>query len=781
MIGPLPPGRRPRTVYLSSGLLLLIVAGYAYPLLARRNFTGGDPLGYHYAIEKAVHDAYARGRLPVWISDVSGGRPLLANPNAGALYPIRPLLSLLPFPVAARIFPILHWALGGIGMMFLLRGIHLSAAGVWIGAVTYVFSAVSVAEAQYPNIHPGMALLPWSLVALRRLSQLSWTGVVGLSVVWALFLLVGDAFSIALGFFASVLWILTEVAPEKRVVIGGRLLTAMALAALAAAPQVLATIFWIPQSHRGVLGMRIGEALLFSISPFRLFEFLIPFPFGDTWDIDATRIWGVPVFHNRTFGLFPSLYAGAFAFVAVFIAWKSTRAGARFGRYLLVAGLAVCVLPSLVPPALSRFHSPIPLRYPEKFAVALVLALSILAAIAVESRLGGARRLRWPFPVGIGLALLALAASLWPATAGRVAAGSVGAPEYAATAAAQFPGALAEAGLFWMATVVAVNALESGTRRGLLFSLSILTAVPIAAGRRVAQSSGEELIFSPPPFARVLQRSDPDRRFRTLPELVYDLGTSLPRLLPSTVITQIRCHPKTWALFTPALWDRGTVFGADFDAGDLSRMETLRRLATLAASSPVSRPFFGSLGLRWGIRYRDREPLAGYRRFGGDGYSDWDEHSRPYPDIRLLESWREETGALPAVTALQRLGDGEVVIESGTRLSGSARPGRVHVLENTPERLRVETRAPDPTWLFVLRGYWNSRTILLDGTPVEDSPAQIAFSAVPVPAGLHRIEWSEDVPGWSVSRWGPLLFLVSCVWIARRHPRSTPGARDAPR
>src|SRR5262249_26866770 len=161
----------------------------------------------------------------------------------------------------------------------------------------------------------------------------------------------------------------------------------------------------------------------------------------------------------------------------------------------------------------------------------------------------------------------------------------------------------------------AVNALESGTRRGLLISLSILTAVPIAAGRRIAQSADEELIFSPPPFARFLQRSDPDRRYRTLPELLYDLETGLPPLLPSTVVTQIRCHPKTWALFPPALWDRGTVFGADFDAGDLSRMETLRRLATLASSSPDSRPFFGSLGLRWGIRYRDGKLLAGYRRF----------------------------------------------------------------------------------------------------------------------------------------------------------------------
>ena len=54
----------------------------------------------------------------------------------------------------------------------------------------------------------------------------------------------------------------------------------------------------------------------------------------------------------------------------------------------------------------------------------------------------------------------------------------------------------------------------------------------------------------------------------------------------------------------------------------------------------------------------------------------------------------------------------------------------VRVLEKTPERMVAEVEAPDPTWLFVLRGHFSYRTILLDGRPVEDFPAQLAFSAV---------------------------------------------------
>jgi hypothetical protein len=44
----------------------------------------------------------------------------------------------------------------------------VSPGGAWLGAVTYVFSGVSVSESFYPHIQPGMTLLPWILWQLRR-------------------------------------------------------------------------------------------------------------------------------------------------------------------------------------------------------------------------------------------------------------------------------------------------------------------------------------------------------------------------------------------------------------------------------------------------------------------------------------------------------------------------------------------------------------------------------------------------------------------------------------
>jgi hypothetical protein len=79
----------------------------------------------------------------------------------------------------------------------------------------------------------------------------------------------------------------------------------------------------------------------------------------------------------------------------------------------------------------------------------------------------------------------------------------------------------------------------------------------------------------------------------------------------------------------------------------------------------------------------------------------------------------------------------------------------VHLLEESPERLVLETACPDATWLFVLRGDWSYRTVRVDGQRADTFPAQIAFAAVAIPAGEHRVEWREDIPGIEVSRWGP--------------------------
>src|SRR5262249_41669213 len=149
---------------------------------------------YNLPLEKAIHDAYARGRLPVWSADISGGRPLLPNPNGGALYPIRMLLAPLSFPWAMRVYPLFHWFAAGAGLILFLRCLGVSPEAAWIGAVTYVFSGVAVSEIFFPHYQPGMALLSWILWALNRPFPSAGRRVVLLGLLFALDLLAAEVF-----------------------------------------------------------------------------------------------------------------------------------------------------------------------------------------------------------------------------------------------------------------------------------------------------------------------------------------------------------------------------------------------------------------------------------------------------------------------------------------------------------------------------------------------------------------------------------------------------------
>lgn len=749
------------------GLLfvLLLSAVYADPLLCRRNFAGRDLLGYHLPVESAIHDAYARGRIPVWLADISGGRPLAANPNAGVFYPLRPLFSLVPFPLAMRIYPVLHWALAGLGMLTLLRSLGASRAAAWVGAVTYVFSGISVSEVFYTNFHPGMALLPWIVWAVSRTCRLA-SRVLWLAIFFALDLLAGDVFTIALAPAVAAVWIAREEQRRDRLRRFGEVAAALGLAALVAAPQWLAALAWAPETNRAVAGLTIGSAVQMSVSPWRLLELVVPYPFGETWQIDPAVVWGKAVFSGKTIGLFSSLYAGAFAVLALAAAWRAPSRGARFARSFLALTAALCVLPSLVPQAWRDFPSPFPLRHPEKLVVGAGFALALLAGIGLDRLRAKSVRRRWPLLAGAALAVSACAAWAFPEAAGRLAAAATGSGATSAGIAAErLPGALAEGGLLWMGTLLAVEALARPGRARLYAGLAVLTLVPIAANARIARTFCQEEVFAPTAFSRFASRRDPEGQFRTLGSSILPLATSPAS---GSDVASLGWSRETWIFFTPALWKRGAVFNLDVDLGDLSRTESLRRFALKTARTPAAPALLGSLALRFGVRYVTEPARPGYTRVGGDRLQDWEENADALPDVRIAGRWKEAPTPPQAVGLMTELSPGEIILETGRTGAGSSPGAAVRVLERSAERLTLETQCDGPAWLFVLRGYWRYREIRVDGLPVEAVPAQLAYSAVALPAGRHRVEWREQLPGLAVSGWGPVLGALVAVWLAIR-------------
>ncbi len=764
-------GARPWASALLFAALVLVL--YGNTLVSRSNFAGRDMVAYNLPMEKSIHDAWARGKLPLWTPEISGGRPLAPNPNVGAFYPLRVLLAPLPFPLAARIFPLVHWIAAGLGMLVLAASIGRSGVAAWVAAATYVLSGVVVGEAFFSHIQAGMALLPWIVWAAGRRSGSPSSRFLTLALLFAFDFLAADIFTIAIAGAAAALWIALEEDHGSGWRSVARLGGAVAAGALAAAPQIVATALWIPQTNRAVLGMKLADVLTYSIHPWRLVELVIPYPFGAAWEMSRLEMWSPAIRAGRVLGLFPTLYAGAFAPIAAVRAWTSRVRGARFARVLLMAALAASVLPSLVPARLAALSSPLPLRNPEKLAVAVVFALGLLASIAFDAWRERPGRVRALIGIGVLLTLLAAGAALDPGAAGRLAVRLVGSdPVRAPDAARTLPLALAEAGLCWMATVVALDALaRPGRPSGLAWGLVLLTAVPILANRKIAVATEEDRIFGPTAFARYLERRDPEGRYRTISESFFQGLSPLELQQNAGALAGAEVSRRLWYQQTPLFWGRGMVFNEDFDVGDLSRVESLRRLSGMATGYRDSANFFGAVALRFGIRFRDQDALAGYHPVGGDALQTWDEHAHAFPDIRLLERWREVPGPLQALATIARLAEGELVLESGRLASGAAQPGTVRVVENRPERLVADLDAAQATWLFVLRAFWPYRTVTLDGRPVEAVPAQLGFSAVPIPAGAHRLVWEERLPGLPLSLAGPVLFGMIAAGLAVSHVR----------
>ncbi|HTR04800.1 MAG TPA: hypothetical protein VMN82_16550 [Thermoanaerobaculia bacterium] len=742
----------------------LVLALFADPLLTRRTFVGRDIVPYNLPLEKAVHDAWARGRVPVWWEEVSGGRPLLPNPNAGVFYPVRPLLAPLALPAAMRLFPILHWILAGWGVLFALRSL-CSRGGAWVGAACYVFSGVVLSEVFYTNFLPGAALLPWALWAVARGARRPLGRVVPIAIVFALMFLAGDVFSVFLAVLAGVLWIAFEGKPGERARQLGLGAAGVLAGALLALPQILATALLAPETRRAVVGVTLGEALTFTLSPWRLLELVVPFPFGPTWSMDLSQDWGTRVFRH----FFTTVFVAPVAVFGLLAPLGPATRGARAARGLVAACVALAVAGALAPASWAAVPSPVPLRYPEKFMLGATLGLAVLAGLAVDALRRG-RRAGWFLGIAGVLAAAALLAAALPGPSGSTAVRMVGGePALGAAASAALPGALAEAGLLWVATGLAALWLAMDRPALGAAALALLTAVPVAANRRVAQTAAEATVYPPTAFARAIARRDPDGRFRALDESVYRAPSALREATLPGDVGGSEFFRQSWVYYTPSLWRRGLVFNSDLDAGDLSRIESLRRVSALAATQSDGGPFFSSLALRFGMRFRDQEPLAGFRPFGRDALRSWDENPSALPDVRLVRRWVEAEGPVEALAALPRLPEGGLVVESGKTVSGEAREGAMRVLEQSPERLRVETQCPDPTWLFVLRGDWSYRVVSVDGRPTPVFPAQIAFAAVPVPPGVHRVEWRETIPGIEISAWGPVagLALLAALGLRR--------------
>ncbi|MBA2459275.1 MAG: hypothetical protein H0V43_10025 [Gemmatimonadales bacterium] len=178
-----------------------------------------DADGQFYPYYVLVAD-YARAmRLVQWDPWSNGGLPILGDPQLGAFSPVNIGLGLLTGGTSSgfRVYWLLLWWLGGVGMLMLGRHLGAPAWGACAVALGFLFCGVYTGNAQHTSWIVAFSLLPltiWRLDVALMSGRLQAAAEAG--AVWGLSALAGYPGVIILtGCFAA-LWALGRVLGDER-------------------------------------------------------------------------------------------------------------------------------------------------------------------------------------------------------------------------------------------------------------------------------------------------------------------------------------------------------------------------------------------------------------------------------------------------------------------------------------------------------------------------------------------------------------------------------------
>jgi hypothetical protein len=128
---------------------------------------------------------------------------------------------------------------------------------------------------------------------------------------------------------------------------------------------------------------------------------------------------------------------------------------------------------------------------------------------------------------------------------------------------------------------------------------------------------------------------------------------------------------------------------------------------------------------------------------------------------------RDAVEAARRMRALGPLDRDRLIVEDPTRPlpPEAVADGSARIARDDPERVEVETESAGPAYLFLADAYDPGWTATVDGAPTAIRPAQVAFRAVFLPAGKHRVVFTYRPAGFdrglAISAVGGLVALAA--------------------
>lgn len=321
------------------------------------------------------------GEMPLWNPYNYSGIPLLATLQPGVFYPPHVLYLLLPFNIVWNWLIVLHFALAGVGVYFLLQYLKVSRAGSFVGGIVFMLSGYLVSV---HNLLPHLLSVSWfPLVVLFFIKSLD-SGRARHIILTAVFLamefLAGAPEIVMLTIPVMLMLALfgkTIVAKDVALLFPWKVFFLVVfLFSLLVSAQFL-PFYELKQHSIRVTGLPYREAITWSLAWKDFVQFFLPDPFG--YGQSDQKYWG-----NQSW--LKTIYLGMVPFVlSVFYSIGRDRK-----RWLLLGLVVLSLIFALGgnTPLYKVLYKIPPfsgIRYPVKFLFLFFFVVSVTAGFGFDS------------------------------------------------------------------------------------------------------------------------------------------------------------------------------------------------------------------------------------------------------------------------------------------------------------------------------------------------------------------------------------------------------------
>ena len=718
--------------------------------------------------------------MPLWNPHNYGGIPLLGVLQPGILYPPQVAYLFLPFPIVWNWMIILHFALAGFTTYLFLRYVKVSTEGSLLGGLIFMLSGYLLS---LHNLLSYLLAVPWfPLVIVCYLKYFDTKRITCL--IFAALFLVMEFLAGAPEIVIMTILVLSVVTISLKAFLPDRDISSLtrikALVVLSLLFLILSAVQLVPfyelktQSIRQG-GLSYSEATIWSLGWRDFIQFFVPDPFGNL--SSDRKYW-----QNQSWLKTIYLGIGPF-FLSAFYFLKRDRKQPVFVILILLSLLLALGGNTPLYKYIYRCPPLDSMRYPVKYLMIFFFVISALSGLGFDSLRSGVA-----------------------GNSGRVVK-TIGVMFYAGFAFALFWGYMSLFGtdvhgffdrmgfkpeayneirinihnlqrffLFSFLFCVGLMLYLRSRLKGLIIAgLVVLVSLDLfLANCRHYEFKNWGDYIRKHEFVDLMTRRDDGSRYLLTPKAANEF-----KVFPAD---RLAMAPAYAALFGVSAFDGAEVFR-------IARHESLLNLITSAPSLADAKRLFGILGIRYLItsyRLDDRD----FRLLGAVpvtvGKKAYLYDFLPFPGRYLFYS--NATSAADDRKAMEMISEKRVDMERELIISGPAPAERVSGVVRgdvrgalpTANRLILDTETDRDSFLYVSDTHYPGWRAYIDGKRTPLLRANLAFRAVFLPGGIHRVEFRYVPLSFYAGLAITVLGVLGCAFLVRRESKKDSKQKGSP-